>query len=206
MLSTRLLLVRHATTAATRAAAFPATTGRAPSADCEPLDAAGRRAAAALRGALPSADRCWASHASRAQQTAAEAGFEPTPVENLAECDFGRWAGATPAQLTDDTDLPTWYADPDTAPHGGETFVEVRQRAAAVLARAADLTGTTVAFSHGGLIKAAVLEALALPTSAVWQIDAAPASVTELHHTAGRWRLVRLNWTVHPSAGLGQVA
>jgi broad specificity phosphatase PhoE len=62
------------------------------------------------------------------------------------------------------------------------------------MGRAAGLGGTTIAFTHGGLIKAALLEVLELPAAGLWRLDAAPASVTELRHAGGQWRLTRLNW------------
>ena len=195
----RLLLVRHAQTAGTRQAAFPATAGSQARDRCEPLDQAGTAQAAALRGTLPRPRHCWASFAARALETARLAGCDARPCADLAECDFGRWAGLLPAQVhaADPDGLAAWYADPDAAPHGGESFTHVRARAAAVLARAKDAGGTVVAFTHGGLVKAALLEALGLGSQALWRLDVAPASVTELHPSGagGGWRVVRTNWT-----------
>ncbi len=190
----RLLLVRHATTSSTRRACFPATTGARAVDGCEPLDRGGGQQATALRGMLPRADHCWTSHAARAQETARLAGFAPEPFGDLAECDFGRWAGALPTEVGDPGAVQAWYADPDGAPHGGEGFRDVRARAARVLGRARDLGGTVVAFTHGGLVKAALCEALGLPSSALWRLDVAPASVSELHPAGDDWRVVRLNW------------
>jgi broad specificity phosphatase PhoE len=193
----RLLLVRHATSAGTRRAAFPATTGAYACDRCEPLDRAGVVQAVTLGGVLPWPDFCWASFAVRAQQTARLAGWDAQLRADLAECDFGRWAGLELAQVhaVDPKGLAAWHADPDAAPHGGERLCDVRARAAAVLARARDLGGTVVAFTHGGLVKAALLEALGLSSQALWQLDIAPASVTELHPCGLGWRIVRMNWT-----------
>lgn len=193
----RLLLVRHAASAGTRRAWFPATTGARAVNGCEPLDRVGTEQAASLRGLLPPADCCWASFAVRALQTAAHAGFDPEPSADLAECDFGRWAGLAPAEVhtTDPDDLAAWHADPDLAPHGGERFGDVRARAVRVLARARAAGGTVIAFTHGGLVKAALLDALGLGSQAVWRLDVAPASVTELHPAGQGWRIVRVNWT-----------
>ena len=193
----RLLLVRHATSAETRRSAFPATSGAERRAGCAPLDRPGVEAALALAGKLPPADRCWTSLAVRSRQTAELLDLTPIPDPDLAECDFGSWAGRTPAEIdADDPEgLRAWWADPDSAPHGGEGLADVRRRAARVLARADRAGGTTIAVTHGGLIKAALLEVLGLPAAAAWRLDAAPASVTELHSTAGSWRLTRTNWS-----------
>ena len=206
MSSQRLLLVRHATSSETRRGAFPIASGSQPGIEGDPLDDAGRAAARELGAHLPPGERCLSSWAARARQTAEAAGFVPEPDAQLAECDFGRWAGRTPADVGDDAEVGAWYADPDAAPHGGERLADVRARAALVLAGAHESGGTTVAFTHGGFVKAAVLEVLKLPASSVWQIDVAPASITELHCTFDRWRLVRLNWTPSVCAGVGRVA
>jgi broad specificity phosphatase PhoE len=200
--TTRLLLIRHATTAETRRAAFPATSGARVAAGCPGLDRAGQALARALAGKLPAAERCWSSHAVRAMQTAELLGGPPPATHaDLAECDFGEWAGydAEAIHAKNPEALTAWYADPDTAPPGGESLAAVRRRARGVLARAAAAGGTTWAVTHGGLIRAALLEVLGLPAAAVWRLDAAPASVTELHHTAGAWRLTLLNWSPTPS-------
>lgn len=193
----RVLLVRHATSAGTRRAAFPATTGACARDGCEPLDRAGAVQATALRGILPAPSNCWASFAVRALETAWLAGYDAQPSADLAECDFGRWAGLLPTEVheADPDGLAAWYADPDAAPHGGERLGDVRARAAAVLTRAREFGGTVVVFTHGGLVKAALLEALGLGAQALWRLDVAPASVTELHPATRGWRVVRMNWT-----------
>ncbi len=211
MRAARLLLVRHASTAQTRRAAFPSTTGAVPVPGCLPLDRAGRAAAAALGPALPSADRARTSWAVRAVETAVAAGLVAAEADRaLAECDFGSWAGRTPEEVhaDDPAGLAAWYADPSAAPHGGEPLAAVRARARAVMARAVADGGTTVAVTHGGLVKAALLEVLELPDVAVWRLDAAPCSVAELSCSvpssgpgpgeSGRaawWRVVRVGWT-----------
>jgi len=207
----RLLLVRHAATAETRRAAFPSTTGAVQTPGCQPLDRAGTQAASVLGPLLPRADRVRASHARRARSTATAAGLHAEVDADLAECDFGRWAGRTPDEVhaADPDALAAWYADPSLAPHGGEALSRVRVRARSVLARAAAERGTTVAISHGGLIKAALLEVLGLGDAAIWKLDAAPCSVTELcgSDVGGvvHWRVARIGWTPQlrgaPTAG-----
>jgi broad specificity phosphatase PhoE len=191
----RLLLIRHARTDDTRRAAFPHTSGAATQEACPALDHVGVAQAVALRGALPAADRCWASFARRALETAAHAGCAvDVRLADLGECDFGAWSGQAPSDV-DQSALAAWHADPDVAPHGGEGLAAVRARAAAVLERAAALGGTTLAFTHGGFVKATLLEVLGLPSTLVWRLDAAPGSVAELHRVGDAWRVTRVNWT-----------
>ena len=194
---TQLHLVRHGTTPGTRAAAFPRTNGAVPAPGCEDLDRSAVDRVRALQPALPPDAITWTSHARRAASTAEVLGLVGSATADLAECDFGAWAGRSPSEiaLTDAEGLEAWYADPDAAPHGGERLADVRKRAGAVLDRAAALGRPLVAVTHGGFIKAALLEVLGLPSLAVWRLDIAPASVTELHHSHGSWRVVRTNWT-----------
>jgi broad specificity phosphatase PhoE len=136
------------------------------------------------------------SPALRCRQTAEAAGLEAHLDERLAECDFGRWAGATLAEVDPD-DGRAWMLDPDAAPHGGESLRAFAARIAGWIDAQANADGAAVAITHGGVVKAAVVHALDAPLPAFWRIDAAPLSVTELHAHDGRWTVTRLN---HPVA------
>lgn len=184
----RLLLVRHAPTRATRAAAFPTD---------EPLDDSGRAAAAMLAAALPARHATLCSPAPRCRETAAAAGLrKPTDEPRIAECDFGAWAGLTFGEVhaADPDASIAWMRDPDAAPHGGESRRSFVARVAAWLDEQADRKGTAVAITHAGVVKAAVIHALGAPLDAFWRVDAAPLSITELHAHDDRWTISRVNW------------
>jgi broad specificity phosphatase PhoE len=181
----RLLLVRHASTDAVRAAAFGAD---------EPLDASGASAAARL--ALPRADEVLVSPARRARETAAACGLVVSGEEAaLAECDFGRWAGRLLSEVSGEEPeaVHAWMTDPAAAPHGGESLLAVLARVRGWLEAQAAGSGTAIAIAHAGAIKAAVVSALDAPPAAFWRIDVAPLSVTELHAHDGRWTVTRVN-------------
>ena len=194
----RLLLVRHAPTSATRAAGFPCD---------EPLDARGRADAALLADALPARCEAQSSPALRCRETAAAAGFAaPRLIDALAECDFGAWAGRTLADVhaAAPADAAAWMTDPDARPHGGESLSAFAARVSSWLdGEAAGDAGTAVAFTHGGVVKAAVVHALGAPLEAFWRIDVAPLAITELHAHAGRWTVTRVNAGVGGTAGGG---
>lgn len=180
----RLLLVRHASTAAVRAAAFGAD---------EVLDEAGHAGAARLAARLPRGD-VLISPARRAAQTAA--GLDVTRVEPaLAECDFGDWAGRPLAELAsaEPEAVHAWMTDPDAAPHGGESLTALLARVRGWMESEAAADGTAIAITHGGVVKAAVVIALDAPPSAFWRIDVSPLSITELHAHDGRWTVTRVN-------------
>jgi broad specificity phosphatase PhoE len=177
----RLLLVRHGSTDAVRAAAFGTD---------EPLDAHGHEGARRLRARLPRG-QILASPLRRAVETAA--GLGPvTLVPELAECDFGTWAGLTLADIEPGA-LSAWMADPDAAPHGGESLTALLARVGRWLEAQAQLDGTAIAVTHGGVVKAAVVHALDAPPSAFWRVDVSPLSITELHAHDGRWTVTRVN-------------
>ncbi|MGE4425873.1 MAG: histidine phosphatase family protein [Solirubrobacteraceae bacterium] len=214
----RLLLVRHGTTTATRAAAFPTD---------EPLDERGRAEAQALRPHLPRRGATVRSPTRRAAETADALGHpDATVVDALREASFGSWAGRDPAAVhaEDPAGMAAWMTDPTFAPPGGgESLTDLTARVGGWLGgltertpapdgapvgdRAGDVPSDRasdtrdrdhpiVAITHGGVVRAAVVAALGLEPGLAWRIDVSPASITELHAHDGRWRLLRANWTV----------
>lgn len=199
----RLLLVNHATTAMSRRPGFPAVAGRAHEEPGEPPDEAGLAAAARLRTHLPRIHRCWTSHATRAVTTARSLGFEPERrMDDLADIAYGPWAGRTLADIEerDPAGLASWLADPARTPDGAESYEGARCRVRRVLQEAWPLDGTTLAVTHGMFIRTVLLDVLALPPTTAWQLDVAPASVTELRPSPRGWRIARVNWTATPSS------
>ena len=181
----RLLLVRHAATAATRAYAFPAD---------ESLDERGAAAAAEL--SVPPRCEVVCSPSERCRATAEAAGLRVDCMEPaIAECDFGSWCGRTLEELVAERPDETrrWMTDPDSAPHGGESLRAFAERVCAWLDGQARRDGTCVAITHGGVVKAAVLHALGAPIESFWRVDCAPLSRTELHAHDGRWTLTSVN-------------
>ena len=174
-----LLLVRHAPTSATRAAAFPAD---------EELDERGRELATGLAAKLPRRSEVMTSPARRCRQTAEAAGLAAAVDERIAECDFGTWAGRSLADVNADEPaaVQSWMLDPDASPHGGESIARWLDDQAAQ-------EGRVTVITHGEVVKAAMVHALGAPLVAFWRIDATPLAITELHAHGGRWTVVRLN-------------
>lgn len=180
----RVLLVRHAPTAATLRGAFPGD---------EPLEPDGRAAAAALRDILPKADRVLSSPARRCRETAAAAGLEPELDPRLAECDFGDWTGRTLAEIEPDV-VAEWLADRTVRHHGGESLAAFGERVTSWLQDAGShRPGCTVAFTHAGVIKAAVVHVLGGPPVAYWRIHHAPLAITELRRYDEGWSVACVN-------------
>ncbi|HTO83978.1 MAG TPA: histidine phosphatase family protein [Methylomirabilota bacterium] len=177
-MTTRLTLICHAATAATRAAAFPLD---------EPIEAGAPERAPGL----PQAERVWTSPALRARQTAEALGLAATPEPALRDCDFGRWAGRRLADLqaAEPAAVAAWLGDPAAAPHGGESLLDLLARVASWLEARAGERGHGIAITHPAIIRAAIVHALAAPPAAFWRIDIEPLSLTELRRSPQHWTL-----------------
>jgi broad specificity phosphatase PhoE len=181
----RLLLARHASTEATRRRAFPAD---------EPLDDDGRAAAAVLAGVAPGAE-VLCSPALRCRQTAAAAGLEARIDPQLAECDFGAWAGRTGDEIERDRpgDVGRWILDPEARPGGGESLVQFGARVAGWLRSQRVADGDALVITHGGVIRAAATHALRSPLGTIFNLQVDPLSITELRAECDGWTVVGVN-------------
>jgi broad specificity phosphatase PhoE len=167
---TRILMVRHAPTAASARRAFPADE---PIEALETLD----------HVTVPSGLRALSSPALRCRQTAALLDLRPTIEPRLAECDFGRWAGLTLDELEPHA-RAAWMADPASAPHGGESLSDFSARVAGWLE---EQRSPVIAVTHGGVIRAAVMHARG---GSFWDVDPAPLSITELRRADEGWAVM----------------
>jgi broad specificity phosphatase PhoE len=181
--SARLTLVAHASTAATSRAAFG---------DGEGLERRGAVAAASAANALRRVNRAVCSPAPAAVETAAALGLSPTPNPALGDWFLGDWRGRTLDEVVADAPAAaaTWLADPDAAPHGGETLSALVARVAEWLA-GQDGEGHTVAVTHAAVVRAAVIATLGAPATGFWRIDVAPLTATVLRGGPIRWTVRR---------------
>lgn len=190
-----LLLVRHATTAATGKKLGGRTQA--------PLDENGRAQAAAaaerLRGVKLVA--VYASPLPRTMETArivaASHGLGVRPAEGLIEVDYGRWTDRPLAQVAKTRLWPVIQQRPSqvTFPDG-ESIRAMQLRAVQAVEEivARNPKGTVVAVSHADVIKALVSFYLGQPLDLFQRIHIAPASVTALQLTQGGMPvLLRLN-------------
>ncbi|MPY50740.1 histidine phosphatase family protein [Streptomyces acidicola] len=181
-MTSRVMLVSPAMNAALREARFD---------DGCPLDPSGLQAARAAAGTLKSPDRARISPTVRCQETATALGLAAEEAPELAGLDVGRWRGATLAEVGagEPEAVARWLADPESAPHGGESVRALCDRAARWLETAAQDDGRTVAVVEPELVRAVVVRVLGAPESAFWRVDVPPLAATELSGRAGRWNL-----------------
>ena len=177
----RLALICHAATSATRLSAFPLDEPVEPQA----LDGA------ALPSNLRAPKHCWTSPARCAVQTADALALRAVPEPLLRDCDYGRWAGRTLADVERDEPeaMAQWLGDPAAAPHGGETISALIERAGGWLAGLNELSGQIVAVTHQSVIRAALVHVLGAPPQTFWRIDVPPLAIVELKSNGARWAL-----------------
>jgi broad specificity phosphatase PhoE len=171
-MTTRLTLVCHAATAATRRAAFPG--------EDEPiLDEAAKpvaRVDIALTGPEP-----------RCRRTAELLGLNATVDPRLRDCDYRDWIGRTLAELEPEA-VAAWLSDPAAVPHGGESGLALLARVAGWLDQL-DAPGRIVAVTHPSVIRAALVHAIRATPATFWRIDIAPLSHTVLSGRNRTWTL-----------------
>lgn len=197
----RLLLLRHGETVWNAEGRFQGQTDVA-------LSLRGERQAAALARVMAeeAVDVLYASDLQRAWHTAlilAEALGVPLHKEaRLREMAFGRWEGLTYTELQhrDAAWLAAWQADPSrTAPPGGETLLQIRERVNAALeTMLATAQARSVAIvAHSGPLRVLLCLALGFDVRSYWRFVLAPASLSELQVSDAGAVLMRLNDTHH---------
>lgn len=186
-MTTRLLLISHAATAAMRGGQFPAD---GPLDGFDLQDERTKAAVAALRERLPAVGDAFAfsSPAACARDTAAALGLLAQVDAGLADMDYGRWRGRRLADIGagEAVELAEWRSDPHAAPHGGESFGAVLARVGAWL-DGLDDTDIIIAVTHAPVIRAAVIYALDAPPASFPRIEIAPLLVVELQRSARGW-------------------
>ncbi|MEU7576301.1 histidine phosphatase family protein [Streptomyces sp. NPDC041068] len=181
-MTSRVVLISPAISGALREARFD---------DRCPLDASGLRRARASAEGLPPGDRAWVSPSVRCRETAEALGLDAAVVPALVGLDVGRWRGATLAEVSarEPEAVSQWLADPDSAPHGGESVRDFCDRISAWLDGAAESPGRSTAVVDPEVVRAAGVRVLGAPQSAFWRIDVPPLTATELSGRAGRWNI-----------------
>ena len=182
---TRLDLLAHGASAATRYARFPGD---------EALEASAVRALEALRGRFCRYARVLTAPARAARETAQALGFEPEVEIALRDCDYGRWRGLASKDVAErEPDaFAAWLGDLAVAPHGGESIAALTERVGSWLEQSLSREGATLAVTHASVVRAAIVNALGAGSSAFWRIDVPPLARARLSGREGRWNLMAL--------------
>lgn len=213
---TTFVLLRHGVTPLTAEKRFSGDGGADPelteegftqAARAADLIASGDRLAGLGRHApFTGIDTVLASPLRRTQQTAAvvaeRLGLPVTTEPDVRECGFGAWDGLTYGEVDAQwpEDLAAWLASPATAPPGGESFDAVFTRVSAARAAIAERHAgrTVLVVTHVTPIKSFVRDVLGAPSSALFRMELAPASITVVQWYAdGVGSLRAFNHTSH---------
>ena len=176
-MATRLMLVSHAPTAATRHGAF---------ADDEPITPDD-----ALRPVAVRSVQVLAGPEARCRQTASALGWSAVVDPALADLDAGRWRGRTLNSLMADSadGLAEWLADPSAAPHGGESLAQLISRVGGALDARSWPAGRSVLVTSPLVVRAALVHLLRAPASLIFGFDVAPLTSVTVSGHGGRWVL-----------------
>lgn len=181
MQASRLTLMCHARTLAQKLGRFALD---------EPVEMDWQAHRASLASRFVRVPRVLSAPELRTRQSAELLGADFEIVPALRDCDFGRWQGLRLGQLQKDEPeaLLDWLSDPGSAPHGGESVLELGQRVAVWLETLSAGSGHVVAVTHPFVIRAAMMQVMQCPPAAFNLIDVEPLSMLELSFY-GRWRL-----------------
>jgi probable phosphoglycerate mutase len=186
--ATRLILVRHGETALTQQGRY---SGRGDPELTDEGQAQAMAAAGRVAGLSREVTAIVTSPLRRCVRTAelisAEVGAVPvTVIEDLIECDFGRWEGLTFAEVQErwPREMQAWLSSTSVAPPGGESFQAVAKRVRGVLATIVESNpgGVVVVVSHVTPIKLLLRDALAAGDAFLHRLylDAAGVSMMDV--------------------------
>lgn len=194
---TRIVIVRHGETTLGAAGRFAGQSDA-------PLTARGRQQAVALADRLAGlrVAAVWTSPLERCRATAKPIGWRSraavSVVDGLTDGVLGPWTGRTPEEIAErwPAEFAAWRADVDVAPPGGESYTAVRRRAATVLGSVVDRHRgqTVVLVTHAVTAKMMLVEALGVPSPAVYRLRVDPASLSMIAVDAGGDTMV---WTIN---------
>lgn len=165
-----------------------------------------------LAQTLPAGGKWITSNLIRTRQTAEAiqgAGMHPEQMEavpQLAEQDFGRWAGMTWAELgtlESGEGAGFWAAPATTAPPGGESFADLIDRVGPAIEHLNEQYAghDIICVAHAGTIRAALAHALGLEPQMALSFNVDNISLTRIDHIesglklkrGGHWRIVSVN-------------
>lgn len=127
----------------------------------------------------------------RRQQTAAALSLQGTPVTELAEPDYGIWAGR-PVREVMKQDAEAFGLAGGCRSPGGESRAQLLARCGSWLAKHVDIRGRHCAIAPAAAIRATIVDVLGAPLHSFARIDIHPLSITELRSDGRRWNLCLL--------------
>jgi broad specificity phosphatase PhoE len=127
----------------------------------------------------------------RSLETAALLGRVATTSENVQAWSAGNWSGQALdwVAANDPEGLRSWQADPDAAPHGGETLNTLLARLGRWLDEHTSTSGRWLVVADASAVRAIVVHVLAAPPASFWRLDIPPLSLSVVQYAGSQWRL-----------------
>ncbi|MGW2958932.1 histidine phosphatase family protein [Streptomyces sp. NPDC001220] len=149
----------------------------------------GMHMAGAARAMLSPCESAVRAPSIRCTETADAIGLAASSEPMLRDLDVGRWSGRTVRDIaaTDPAGFTAWLTDPDATPHGGESVRQLCRRSAQWLSSMAPHTSHTVAVTEAAVVRAVLIDALAVPARAFWHLAVPPLCAVFLTWQNGSW-------------------
>jgi len=182
-----LWLVRHAAVDGPAGTIWPADA---------PADLDDRRSLELVRTHLPKDVKAYTSPARRTIDTARALQFDPVPMVDFSEQDFGSWTGRSHDDMAatgEDCYDRFWREPARSRPPGGESFEDQIARVRRGLDQIE--AGPAILIVHSGTIRAALAIALELAPEAALRFVIDPLSVTRIERLQNGWRVGCVNQT-----------
>ncbi len=131
-----------------------------------------------------------------AEILAARLGLPPVVLDDLIELDFGEWTGATFDAVRADPLWERWRAHRSLATiPGGESMRQVQRRAVEAMFEITEQHAgeTTVAVSHGDVIRAVLVFALGMPLDLYGRIEIGLGSLSTIRIDQSGIRVLAVN-------------
>lgn len=173
-----------------------------------PLNATGRQEAMAIAAYLADVpiDAVFASPVRRTAETASlivrgkKVRVQPAP--EMAEIEYGRWAGKTFQEVTSDKNYQTYHTRPRHAQApGGEKMTAVHKRAVGFIEtlRRRHESGRILVVSHADVIKAVLVHYLGLDLNDILRFRIDNGSLSLLWFNGTRRRVMAINSLPSPA-------
>ncbi|MFF4896132.1 histidine phosphatase family protein [Streptomyces sp. NPDC001068] len=143
----------------------------------------------AARAVLSPGEQAVRAPSMRCSETADAIGLVASSEPMLRDLNVGRWSGRTVREVAaaDPAGFTAWLTDPDATPHGGESVRQLCRRSAEWLGSVAPHTGHAVAITEAAVVRAVLIDALAVPARAFWHLAVPPLRAVFLTWRGGGW-------------------
>lgn len=142
----------------------------------------GRREDTATEVVLPTYSLALRAPSACCARAAEALAIAARPDNALRDLDYGSWYGRPRKDIVaeDPYGFSAWLADPDAAPHGGESVARLCRRTAAWLSSLPADSKRILTITEAAVIRASLVHVLSAPAHAFWHLEVPPLSAVTL--------------------------